>query len=97
VSGPVWRLAEDSAAVTEALKQAVANPWAKAEALAGSQGVKVGDVIMMNEGGVEQPEAPIYTQMADLAAGGAKVAEPPISAASLDVTATVTVTYVLSR
>ena len=97
VSGPVWRLAEDSAAVTEALKQAVTNARTKAEALAGAQGVKIGDVIMMNEGGVEQPVVPIDTQVGDVAAGGAKVAEPPISAASLDVTATVTVTYVLGR
>jgi uncharacterized protein len=96
VSGPVWRLAEDSAAVTEALKQAVANARVKAEALAGAQGVKIGDVIMMNEGGIEQPVVPVYTDMSSAAAGG-KVAEPPISAASLDVTATVTVTYTLSH
>jgi len=98
VSGPVWRLADDSAAVIEALKKAVANARAKAEALAAAQGVKVGEVLMMNESGVEQPITPIYTQMyADKAAAGASVAEPPISAGSLDVTATVTITYTLTR
>jgi uncharacterized protein len=96
VSGPVWRLAEDSAAVIEALKKAVANAKAKAEALAGAQGVKVGEVIMMNDSGVEQPITPIYTQV-DKAAAGGSVAEPPISPASLDVTATVTITYALTR
>lgn len=96
VSGPVWRLAEDSAAVVEALKKAVANARAKAEALAVAQGVKVGEVIMMNDSGVEQPITPIYTQM-DKAAAGSSVAEPPISPAGLDVTATVTITYALTR
>jgi uncharacterized protein YggE len=98
VSGPVWRLAEDSAAVVEALKKAAANAQAKAEALAGAQGVKVGEVIMINESGIEQPITPIYTEMyADKAASGSSVAAPPISPASLDVTATVTITYALTR
>ncbi len=97
-SGPVWKLRDDSAAVTEALKQAVADARAKAEALAAAQGVKVGDVIMMNEGSVELPVVPIYSAY-DVAAAGREesVAAMPISAASLDVTATVTVTYALSR
>ncbi len=98
VSGPVWRLAEDSAAVTEALKKAVANAQGKAEALAGAQGVKVGQVITINESSVEQPVVPVYSDMyAAETAGGAKVAEVPISAANLDVTATVTITYALTR
>jgi uncharacterized protein YggE len=98
VSGPVWRLAEDSAAVVEALKKAAANAQAKAEALAGAQGVKVGEVIMINESGIDQPITPIYNEMyADKAASGSSVAAPPISPASLDVTATVTITYALTR
>jgi uncharacterized protein YggE len=99
VSGPVWKLSDDTTAVAEALKQAVANARTKAEALAAAQGVKVGDVIMMNESSVEQSVMPLYTEMYGLgdSGAGAKVAETPISAANLDVTATVTVTYVLSR
>jgi len=96
VSGPVWRLTEDSAAVSEALKQAVVNARTKADALAGAQGVKVGDVLMMKEGSVEVPMVPVYAEMYHMATAG-KVTEPPISAASLDVTATVTVAYVLTR
>jgi uncharacterized protein len=98
-SGPVWRLRDDSAAVADALKQAVANARAKAETLAGAQGVKVGDVLMMNEGSVEVPASPVYYEAYDMgrSAASAAVAAPPISAASLDVTATVTVTYVLAR
>lgn len=97
-SGPVWRLREDSAAVAEALKQAVADAQSKAEALAGAQGVKVGNVIMMNEGSVQTPVVPLYSEAYDLGAGeSARVAPTPISAATLDVTATVTVTYALNR
>lgn len=98
VSGPVWRLAEDSAAVTEALKKAVTNAQGKAEALASAQGVKVGQVITITEGSVDQPVVPMYSDMyAEEAAGGSKVADVPISPANLDVTATVTITYVLTR
>jgi uncharacterized protein YggE len=98
VAGPVWRLAEDSIAVTEALKKAAANAQGKAEALAAAQGVKVGQVITINETGVEQPVIPVYSDMyAQEAAGGGKVTEVPISAANLDVTATVAITYALVR
>lgn len=98
VSGPVWRLAEDSAAVTEALTKAVANAKGKAEALAGAQGVKVGEVVTMTESGIEQPVIPMYGDMyAEEAAGGGKVTEVPVSAANLDVTAIVTITYALVR
>jgi uncharacterized protein len=98
VSGPVWRLAEDSVAVTEALKKAVANAQGKAEALAGAQGVKMGQVITMTESSLDQPVVPMYSDMyAAEAAGGSKVADVPISPTNLDVTATVTVTYALIR
>ena len=98
VSGPVWRLAEDSAAVTEALKKAVANAQGKAEALAGAQGVKVGEVVTMTESGIEQPIVPMYSDMyTQEAGGGGKVTEVPVSAANLDISATVTITYALVR
>jgi uncharacterized protein YggE len=98
VSGPVWRLAEDSVAVAEALKKAVADAQGKAEALAGAQGVKVGAVVAIVESGLERPITPIYSDMyAAEGAGESRVAEVPISAANLDVTATVTITYALVR
>lgn len=97
-SGPVWRLRDDSAAVAEALERAVANARTKAEALAAAQGVKVGDVIMMNEGSIEMPVAKVYYEAYDVASLGAgRVAPTPISPATLDITATVTVTYGLDR
>jgi uncharacterized protein len=96
VSGPEWRLSEDNASVTEALKKAVADARTKAEAVAGAQGVKLGEVLMLNEGGVEVPVVPVYSEAMDTASGG-KVTEPPISAGTIDVTATITVTYSLSK
>ena len=98
VSGPVWKLSDDTAAVRDALKQATENARAKAEALAEAQGVGLGNVLMMNENSVVQPVYPSYSGIYDMRVEAAgMVAETPISAASLDVTATVTVTYVLER
>jgi uncharacterized protein YggE len=96
VSGPVWKLSDDTAAVAAALKKAVANARTKAEALAEAQGVKVGDVVTMTESSVAVPVYPMYA-MADSSARAGGVVDTPISAASLDVTATVTITYVLGR
>ena len=95
VSGPVWTLSDDTAAVAEALKKAVANARTKADALAEAQGVKVGDVVTMSETSVQVPVYPIYYATDSVKAGG--VMDTPISAGSLDVTATITITYVLGR
>jgi uncharacterized protein YggE len=91
-------LAEDSVAVAEALKKAVADAKGKAEALAAAQGVKVGEVLAISESGVERPIIPIYGDMfAEDAAAGDKLTAVPISPANLDITGTVTVTYVLAH
>ncbi|OFV80451.1 MAG: hypothetical protein A2W26_09420 [Acidobacteria bacterium RBG_16_64_8] len=97
VSGPVWKLSDDTAAVTEALRKATEKARAKAEALADAQGVELGDVVMMTETNVEVPVYPMFESalMKDLASGA--VSETPISPASLDISATVTVTYELKR
>jgi uncharacterized protein YggE len=97
VSGPVWKLSDDTTSVTEALRKATEKARAKAEALADAQGVGLGDIIMMSETNVQLPVYPLYESalIKDLASGG--VSETPISPASLDVTATVTVTYELKR
>ena len=94
VSGPAWRLADDDAAVAEALKKAVENARSKAEALAEAQGVDLGDVVMMSEQSVSVPYYPAaYDSALMKDSGGLSVADIPISAASLEVTASVTVTY----
>jgi uncharacterized protein YggE len=100
VSGPVWRLSDDTEAVAQALKKAVENAKARAEVLAQAQGVDLGDVVMMSENSVQVPVYPTYAGAYDLVAkseAGGGVVDTPISAAKLDVTATVTVTYVLKH
>lgn len=95
VAGPVWRLSEDSAATDDALGKAVDNARAKAEALAEAGGVKIGDVLMMSEGSIDQPSPLVYAETRAVDEGA--IAEPPVSPATLDITATVTVSYKLSR
>ncbi len=98
VSGPVWQLSDDTKVVAEALKKAAQNARQKAETLADSLGVDLGDVVMISESGVQTPVYPLYS---DTSAGKGDfagiVAETPISAGTLDVTATVTVTFALKR
>jgi uncharacterized protein YggE len=93
VSGPDWRLRDDSQAVNEALGQAVANARAKAESLAVAGGVSLGGVLTISEGSVQVPVMPMYSAAG--AADSSKIVEPPVSSGNLDVTATVTVTYAL--
>jgi uncharacterized protein YggE len=96
VSGPDWRLRDDSQAVSEALKQAVAHARAKAQVLAAAEGVSIGEVITMTEGSVQVP-VPIYSQSAGAAMDSAKVSVPAVSSGTLDVTATISITYALKR
>jgi len=96
VSGPDWRLRDDSQAVNEALKQAVAHARAKAESLAAAGGVSVGEVITMTEGSVQVP-VPIYSTAGGAAMDSAKAIEPAVSAGTLDVVANVIITYALKR
>jgi uncharacterized protein len=94
VSGPDWKLRDDSQAVNEALKQAAANARAKAETLAAAEGATLGEVLVMNEGSVQVP-MPIYAAAG--ATDSSKVVEPPVSSGNLDVTANVSVTYALKH
>ena len=50
----------------------------------------------MTEGSVQVP-VPIYTATASGAADSGKVSEPAVTSGTLDVTATVTITYALKR
>jgi uncharacterized protein YggE len=96
VSGPDWRLRDDSQAVNEALKQAVAHARAKAESLAAAGGVSIGDVITITEGSVQVP-VPVYSMAGGVAEDSVKSVLPAVSAGTLDVTANVTITYTLKR
>jgi uncharacterized protein YggE len=96
VSGPDWRLRDDSQAVNEALKLAVAHARAKAESLAAAGGVSIGDVVTITEGSVQVP-VPVYAMAGSGAADAIKSVEPAVSAGTLDVIANVTITYALKR
>jgi uncharacterized protein YggE len=93
ISGPDWRLRNDSEAVNEALQQAVRNARSKAETLAAAEGAVLGEVLVINEGSTQTPAPPIYSAAG--AADSSEVAQPPVSSGSLDVTANVSVTYSL--
>jgi uncharacterized protein len=96
VSGPEWRLRDDSQAINEALKQAVAHARTKAETLAAAAGASLGDVLSVSESSVQIP-VPIYRYGAGATADSAQVLEPAISSGTLDVTAAVNITYSLKR
>jgi uncharacterized protein YggE len=97
VSGPNWQLSDDGPAVTAALTRAIANARVKAEAIAADQGVQLGDALTISESSVSQP----YLAYSEKAAVGLRadssVAPPPISPENMEVSASVTVTYRMSR
>jgi uncharacterized protein YggE len=95
-SGPDWRLRDDSKAVNDALKLAVEHARAKAETLAAAGGVTLGEVLTISESSVQVP-VPIYSMASGAGMDSVKVAEPAVSAGTLDVTASVTITYTLKR
>jgi uncharacterized protein YggE len=97
VDGPNWQLSENNPAITTALTRAVADARMKAEALAVDQGVQLGEALIISESSVSQPY-PLYdTRAAAETAAGSSVTPPPINPENMDVTASVTVTYRMSR
>ncbi len=97
IYGPNWQLSEDNPAVTTALTRAIANARSKAEAIAADQGVQLGEAIIISESSASMPY-PVY----DLAAGakaedGGGVTPPTIIPSKMDVSASVTVTYRMTR
>jgi uncharacterized protein YggE len=96
ISGPAWQLSENSQAEAQALTLAAANARAKAEALAASQGLTVGDVLIIDETS-SSPILPIYNDTVAPSAGTPSVSTPPVSPQNLDVTASVSITYQLKH
>jgi uncharacterized protein len=94
VSGPVWKLSENNDATRQSLEKAVAAARSKAEALASAAGVKVGDVLTINES-----SSPTYPVMYESTKGAAdsQVATPPVNPMNVQVSSSVTITYRLSR
>jgi len=95
VYGPSWRLSDDNAAVATALTRAIAEARSKAEAIAADQGVQLGEAIVISESSVSVPY-PMYDTRQE-AAAGTSVTPPPITPQNINVTASVTVTYPMTR
>ena len=96
ITGPVWQLSDNNQAVKEALTRATENALGKAQTLATASGVKVGSILVLNEGSVSTP--PVYYATGQASeAGKDSVTPPPTSPQMIDVTATVTATYRMER
>jgi uncharacterized protein YggE len=89
-------LKDQEPAQTEALKQAAAKARGRATAMASALGLKVGPVVTVSEGYVE-PMIVNEGAEAGVLARSMKVAGTPIEAGTLEVHATVTVVFALTR
>ncbi len=96
IYGPSWQLSETNPAVATALTRAIANARMKAEAIAADQEVQLGNAIIISESSASVPY-PIYESAAGAKAEDSSVAAPTINPANMDVTASVSVTYQMTR
>lgn len=88
VDGPNLSVSDQSATYADALKQALADAKAKAQAIAAASGLTLGAVQTVSEGGDQSQPVP-FAHGALYAAA----ATPPIEAGTQQVQASVTVTY----
>ncbi len=88
VEGPSLDVSDHDALYRDALKQAVADARAKAQALADAGGFAVGPVFTVTEQGAATPQ-PVYE------AAAAKSAATPVEPGTQDVTADVTVSFAI--
>jgi Uncharacterized conserved protein len=95
ITGPTWQLSDNNQAVKEALTRATENAFGKAQTLATASGVKVGSILVLNEGSISTP--PILYAAGDAQAARDSITPPPTSPQMIDVTASVTATYRMER
>lgn len=93
ISGPEWRLGDNTPAASEALVKALASARTKAEALGTAAGLKLGDVVSISEGHTTSPV--LYAE--DRSAEAALAQTVPVNPGQMEIEATVTVTYRLVR
>jgi uncharacterized protein YggE len=93
VSGPSFSVDDTRAAYAAALRQAIEDARAKAEAAAAQMGVKVGGVVSVDDqaGGIQPPMYGFAAEKAS--ADRAAVAPVPIEPGTQDVAANVTVVF----
>lgn len=92
ISGPEWRLSDNTVAASQALVKALASARAKAEALATAAGVGLGDVVLISEG---YSTSPVLYE--DRSAEATLAQSVPVSPGQVEIEATVTATYRLVR
>lgn len=97
ISGPTWRLSEENPAMTNALTRAIANAHTKALAIATDQGVELGEALIISESSTSQPYLAYAEKAADAVYAGPSATPPPINPENMEVTASVQVTYRMSR
>ncbi len=95
VRGPEWRLSENSPAIQEALRQAVAAARNKAETLAEAADVGLGRIVALREESSSTPTAMDFSQERAMAADS--VTPPPVRPGDIEVMANVTASYRLEH
>ena len=93
ISGPAWRLDEDSEQTKLAIENAVSDARTRAEVMAAAVGKSVGKVVSINETGVSTPI--LYGDMSVTDAGAERLGNVPIEAGNLEILANVTVVFEL--
>ncbi len=94
VSGIQFGLSDTEAIVTDALIAAVLDAQAKAQTIADTLGVTLGDALMVNEEYIERPQARAFAARAEAAFDGGGYA-PPVQGGTVGVTAHVRVTFAI--
>lgn len=93
VNGPSFSLEDQRAAYRQALRGAISEARAKADAAAEAMGARVSGVISISEQGGSVPSGPIAYDTAAAKSTGGTVAPPPIEQGTITVPATVTVVF----
>jgi uncharacterized protein YggE len=98
VNGPWWSVAPDNPARLEACREAARDARRKAEAYAEALGARLGAIVEVREPGTRPPVTPLpRTEMVAMRAAASPVAEAPLEAGELEVTATVDVEFALEQ
>jgi uncharacterized protein YggE len=92
VGGPSFSVDDSRAAYATALRKAIEDARAKAEAAAAQMGVKVGGVVSVDDQGGAGPQ-PMFAEAAKASADSAGAVPVPISTGTQEIGATVTVVF----
>ncbi|RYG47332.1 DUF541 domain-containing protein [bacterium] len=94
IQGVTFGLKDKKAATGEALKNAVLDARGKAEAIAGGMGMRLGDLVMVEEQGAPGPRPMLMMARAEMRGADANT---PVEPGQIETSAGVTVTYRLVK